>query len=293
MTTPRFPLSKLRHEFDRHDVDADTGIEVFHASSPHSLMQAAGYLKFTRAKLHRKGVFFRGQSSLYKTLSPTLLRGTTDGPKAVARRAELNDLLTTIDDEKKALTAVPVVCREALLQHYGIRTTWLDVVDNVWVALWFACHVARTSKAAREYLHFEKRFPRSLAKPEYCYVLLLESAYFTGMDGCPGRFCDELSETIDLRVAAPSHFIRPHAQHGVLVRRLSKKSGLPKCDFGAMLVGVIRVNLADALEWLGSASTLTSHSLFPPAYYDYGYRELLENVTTGNGTLGSISRIQP
>ena len=26
----------------------------------------------------------------------------------------------------------------ALLQHYGYRTTWLDVVDNLWTAIWFA-----------------------------------------------------------------------------------------------------------------------------------------------------------
>lgn len=293
MGTTKLPLEKLRHEFDKHEIDAGTGLTVFHASSSHSLTQAAGYLKYVRANEAGKGVFFRGQAKLYKTLSPALLRGATDGPKAVSRRAKLDALLATIEAKGEALRAVNPDCREALLQHYGIKTTWLDVVDNLWVALWFACHEARSPKSADEYLHFEKRLPRSSATAQFCYVLLVESAYFSPVNDRPGHYRDPLSETIDLRTAAPSHFVRPHAQHGMLVRRLSKKSGLPKCDFGSMLVGIIRVNLADALDWLGSASTLTSHALFPPAFYDYGYRELLEYVHTGDKSLGAINRVQP
>ena len=36
----------------------------------------------------------------------------------------------------------------------------LDVVDNVWVALWFACHTAHSYGKHDEYLHFEKRVVR-------------------------------------------------------------------------------------------------------------------------------------
>jgi hypothetical protein len=288
-----FPLATLRQEFGEHVVDAASRVEVLHVVNSHALTQAAGYLKYNRAKNFGKGVFFRGQTRMYPGLSSALLRGLKDGPKAVQQRALLRDFLLKIDDEKLALRSVDPQVREALLQHYGIRTTWLDVVDNVWVALWFACHHARVARWPDGYLHFEKRVPRSSGAPEFCYVLLVESAYFQPVIGQPGRYRDDLTETIDLRVAASSHFVRPHAQHGVLVRLLSKKRGLPKCDFMPMLVGVVRVDLADALDWLGSASTLTSHSLFPPAYYDYGYRELLEHVAPQHKALGSIHRIQP
>lgn len=239
-------------------------------------------------------VFFRGQTKLYPTLSSTLLRGIKPGKNTARRKALLLDFLTKIDTEKKALRAVSPDCREALLQHYGIRTTWLDVVDNIWVALWFACHISKTTHWPNEYMHFEKRIPDPHNKggKQYAYVLLIASAYFDIAQSNPGYYKGDRSETIDLRVAAPSQFVRPHAQHGILVRRLSNK-GAPVGDCAPMHVGTIRVELNIALDWLGSASTLTTHSLFPPAYYDFGYRELLEFVMPDNRNLGSIHRVQP
>ena len=136
-----------------------------------------------------------------------------------------------------------------------------------------------------------RRSAGAVAFRDFAYVLLLESAYFDPTDGRPGHYRDGRSETIDLRVAVPSHFVRPHAQHGLLVRKLSK-NGLPVCDCGALHVGTIRVDLAAALEWIGSAATLTSHSLFPPAYYDYGYRELLEFVRPTEKVIGHVHRVQ-
>ncbi len=289
-----FPLSKLRHEHCSNVVDKASGLEVFHAQSPHSLIQAAGYLKHTRGAKSGKGVFFRGQTELFSTLSPTLLRNVRDGATAMKRRKALEGFLETINREKKALRAVDAHFHEALLQHYGIRTTWLDVVDNVWVALWFACHEAKVlARGSAEYLHFEKRIPsrRTSADTEYAYVLLLESALLTPVDGHLGHYRDQRSETIDLRLAVPSHFVRPHAQHGILVRRLSN-AGLPVGDCAGLHVGTVRVELSAALDWLGNAATLTCHSLFPPAYYDYGYRELLEFAQPGIKSLGSINYVQ-
>jgi hypothetical protein len=135
MSSATYPLSKLRHEHGKNVIDKASGMEVFHAPSPHSFIQAAGYLKHTRAAKARKGVFFRGQTQLYSELSPSLLRGVKDGPSNVKCRAALTELLNRINKDKKALRAVDEYCCEALLQHYGIRTTWLDVVDNIWVAL--------------------------------------------------------------------------------------------------------------------------------------------------------------
>jgi len=291
MTSPKYPLSKLTHEFGEHVIDEESGMEVFEAPTSHALIQAAGYLKYNLAKTTGQGVFFRGQSRLYKTLSPTLLRGIKDGPQKVKRCKLLQGLLDTIDAENLALRSVPKDCREPLLQHYGVRTTWLDVVDNIWIALWFACHSARAFGWPEEYLHFEKRIPDPRCAQEYAYVLLLASAYSNPITSQPGLFRSDRSETIDLRSAVPSHFVRPHAQHGLLVRRLSK-TGLPVCDQLPLLVGTIRVRLEAALDWLGDAKTLTSHSLFPPVFYDYGYRELLSRVKPLHQELGSIQRMQ-
>ena len=290
-----FPLSKLHYAWGEHVIDKASGLEVFHAETAHSLIQAAGYLKHTRAISHRKGVFFRGQTKLYPTISPTFLRGTRDGPGNVRLRKVLDVFLNKIRTDKKALRAVSDYTQEALLQHYGIKTTWIDVVDNIWVALWFACHHAKSVvRGQEEYLHFEKRIPHQnskAAEPDYAYILLVESAYFEPVVGQPGHYKDNRSETIDLRIAAPSQFVRPHAQHGVLVRQLSK-AGLPVSNFKSLHAGTIRVNLSSALDWMGSGATLTCHAIFPPAYYDHGYRELLEFVRPSDKELGFIHRIQ-
>jgi len=291
MASHKNPLSNLTHEFGAHVIDEDSGMEVFDAPTSHALIQAAGYLKYNLAKTTGQGVFFRGQAKLYKTLSPTLLRGIRDGPQKIKRCKLLKEMLDTINAEDLGLRSVAKECREPLLQHYGVRTTWLDVVDNIWIALWFACHSARAFGWPEEYLHFEKRIPDPRGAQEYACVLLLASAYSNPISGQPGLFRADRSETIDLRTAEPSHFVRPHAQHGLLVRRLSR-TGLPVCDQRPLLVGTIRVRLEAALDWLGDAATLTPHSLFPPAFYDYGYRELLSRVKPIHKELGSIHRMQ-
>lgn len=293
VSMPDFPLSKLTHQFGEHVIDKASGQEVFHVNSSHVLIQAAGYLKHNLALIEGMGVYFRGQTRLYDEITPSLFRGIgNNSNKIPQRRDKIDELIDSIYSAGDALRSVDRRCAEPLLQHYGVRTTWLDVVDNIWVAIWFACNDAISYRRG-EYLHFEPRIPdfyRS-GEPEYAYVLLIASANQPA-DGLPGHFASERSETVDLRIAAPSHFVRPHAQHGLLVRRLSKTSRAVS-DMSPLHVGTIRIDLPAALEWLGSASTLTTHSLFPPAYYDYGYRELLDHVSPIRLELGAIHRIQP
>src|SRR6185295_6802771 len=97
-----------------------------------------GYLKFTLAA-EGASVFFRGQSKLYNELKPALLREVTTADSMRRRQGRLREYLSEIDASGQVLKAVPGYAREPLLQHYGMRTNWVDLVDNVWVALWFAC----------------------------------------------------------------------------------------------------------------------------------------------------------
>ena len=285
-------LESLTNEHSEHTIDEKSGEEVLHIDSSHTLIQAAGYLKYELAKRDNKNVYFRGQRKIYDTLRPSLFRGIKRTNKLQDWRDKINNFIDNIHDKGNALRAVRKGCSEALLQHYGIKTTWIDVVDNIWVALWFSCHRAMTYGSPEKYLHFERREPdyyRS-ERPEYAYILLMASANQPS-NNFPGHYKDDDTETIDLRVAAPSNFVRPHAQHGVLVRKLSI-NGLPVGDCSDMHVGTIRIDLPTALTWIGSAKTLDSHSLFPPAFYDYGYRELLEDINPDDKELGAIDRIQ-
>ena len=291
MTIRKLPLDGLTHEHASLEPMPSVGYNVYHAKKPFVLVQAAGYLKHIRAKSNNKSVFFRGQSKVYPTLPPTLYRGL-QRPQARDKRDEtMQSFLKKIRKSQQVLRAVSDYVQEPILQHYGLKTRWLDVVDNVWVALWFACHTAHAFGEHGKYLHFEKRIVRH-TKPDSCYVyiLLLESANTPDVKAGAGCFKDSDSATIDLRIAAPSHFVRPHAQHGLVVKALDQ-SGRASIDFSLLLAGIIRVDLADALEWLGLGDLLNVHALFPPPPYDVGYGEILNNITAPDNILGAIHHI--
>ena len=74
-----------------------------------------------------------------------------------------------------------------------------------------------------------------------------------------------------IRKEIPSHFIRPHVQHGMLIR---SKSFI---NMESLIQGIIRIDLNDALEWLGEGRILLPESIFPPPNYDSGFSWLLEN----------------
>lgn len=96
--------------------------------------------------------------------------------------------------------STPDYAKEPLLQHYGIHTRWLDLIDNVWIGLWFACHRAVTIGAKSEYLHFEKRSIASDSNP-YAYVLLIQTGPVSPDPMKPGLSVSKSARLIDLRVA--------------------------------------------------------------------------------------------
>ncbi|MCT0200204.1 FRG domain-containing protein [Synechococcus sp. CS-1325] len=282
-------LSKLVSEHGTWVKEDVSGIHVYDVSNQHVLVQAAGYLKHVWAKESVCSVFFRGQSKLYPSLEPSLYRGAKTEKQKMLRDKALVAYLK--ESEGNVMRAVPDYAREALLQHYGIRTRWLDVVDNIWIALWFACHTAHATGRIGEYLHFERRRPAIDPKaPEYAYVLMVKVGTEVIDSKAPGLFSGADTELIDLRIAAPSTFLRPHSQHGLLFRR-SKWTDYKHMDNAEFVVGVLRVGLRDALDWLGEGSLTSIHALFPPATYDFGYRELLNSAPPGDKTISGINVI--
>jgi hypothetical protein len=260
------------------------GGDVLHVRDPHALIQAAGYLKFTRG-LKGEAIFFRGQSETYPTLTPSLFRGIGSSQSAQSKRVmERNQFTAKITAKANIFTKFPTFSHEPLLQHYGLSTTWIDLVDNIWVALWFATNRAHISGKELKYLHFEKRIPE--VDHEFAYILLVAADSLQA--GPPGLLSGPNTQLVDLRVACPSVFLRPHAQHGVLFRKRGVGTVRPT-DYSDQVRGVIRMQLSDALAWLGEAKTLGVHTLFPPPFYDHGYKILLDGkFGEANSKVGSI-----
>ena len=84
---------------------------------------------------------------------------------------------------------------EGMLQHYGVPTRFIDVVDNHWIALWMGLNKTEKPKQYNQYYHYtERSIPLvELAKGDpvsdellFQYVLLIavpfsNSRTFTGI----------------------------------------------------------------------------------------------------------------
>ena len=107
--------------------------------------------------------------------------------------------------------------REALAQHYGLKTQFFDVVDHIQTALWFACDET------------EKDRGRSRQDEGVGYVEVI---------AVPME-----SEIIDLR-RKPSEWLRPHIQQGFCVRFPNPDSKLGKLSKYLVMTFIIsRQNL--------------------------------------------------
>lgn len=280
--------------------DQDTGLQVLQINSLPSLIQAIGYPKY---RLYRDGVriYYRGQTELYKTqrdevgryfFQPSALRGVKQQSVAVKVRNMIASQIKELRHMQNSLrdsAVFPDAVLEGLLQQYGLPTTWIDVVDNIWVALWFACFrpdrtesVRISSRGAkvdgldkvpsRSFVHMIRR-DIDEERDGYAYILLLGA---TDKGRGEGRFA---TEVVDLRCRIPSVYIRPHVQHGLLIRLASSN----ELNMVSLIKGVIRIRLCDALKWMGDGRILTPESMMPPPNYDAGFRGLLEGESRGSG----------
>lgn len=266
-------------------------IPVYSIKSYHSLTQFIGYGKYINNRWGN--VYLRGQTSLYNGyLSPSLLRrkiisGENQLVKEKAEAATSNTVkFSNINinhrfseykhqineslNGTRHFTGWNKDIIEPLLQHYGIKTHWIDIVDNIWVALWFALHKTTSTIAdGREYIHmFEND------DDEYGYVFLIgcdaqdKNPYQAGIYRSPSTIM------VDLRKAVPSFFLRPHAQHALMLRKRSDKYE-NFMDYTDRIIGIAKIRVKDGLKWIGQTGLLSVQSLFPPPYYDAGYANLL------------------
>ena len=238
----------------------------------HALVQATGYIKYKADPWER--IFFRGQNKIHESLRPSLYRGIQTENVQGSRHAWINQIVKQLSDSEGVFHNIPEYAHEPLLQHYGLKTTWLDLVDNIWVALWFAVNRSFSVGKYNEFLHFEERTP--LFPEEYGYILLIRVDENKRAAPRKGMIVGKDTETIDLRVAVPSIFLRPHAQHGLLFRRRGNDS-TRALDYISTVEGIIRFDLKKGLDWLGRGSMHSVRSLFPPPHFDHGYRILLNH----------------
>ena len=131
--------------------------------------------------------------------------------------------------------------REALAQHYGLRTRFLDVVDNVQSALWFA------------YDHIEKDDPHYDDSVGYVQVIAVPNTEVT---------------VIDLR-NKPSEWLRPHVQQGFAIKK--KKPSAELGSFSKYLVVTFIISRENLCLW-SNYDHLPHEYFYPSEAVDEGKR---------------------
>ncbi|MBQ3362324.1 MAG: FRG domain-containing protein [Muribaculaceae bacterium] len=313
-------------------------VPVFEALSAYGFNRIVGYLKYINRKYGN--VYSRGECKLHDSLIPSLYRNAVN-IKAEDKKIKvivnrflkdnklLNDLSLDVRDAKRTRYRV-----EGVLQHYGATTSFLDVVDNHWVALWMGLNrynikiqtdkyaeyversipsidnisnemnarikawevIKKTWKEEKSIMEEQKKTWEEERKTWegqiYQYVILIAAPF------SDNPTIDGIKETkdiieVDLRKALPSTFLRPHAQHGLVIKRkrpVTQNSTSDDYDLSQNVVGIIKIRIDRAKEWIGNGKLLTQDSLIPPAGYDPGYDLLLSKYKIFNNSTLKITK---
>jgi hypothetical protein len=168
------------------------------------LFLAAGILRYTLAPYNVR-VLYRGQTRDWEARA-AIFRGVTCSADAQARSAWLGKVLDIIKDRFDIEGTSDA--REALAQHYGLPSRWLDLVDNVQTACWFA--------------YSDGRDEWDLAAGEVDDAVGYVHAF-----ACPNDKVG-LATAYDLR-EKPSTWLRPHIQQAWALR-----GGAPERHLGRL-----------------------------------------------------------
>ena len=284
--------------------------KVLQVADPNALTQIVGHAKYRSGST----VVLRGHARLHPSLVPSLFRGTASANERQHRMEALAGYVHTLygglcpcqaaggapscvpnwpcqgrsgAEKTGLLKGTHMVAIEPLLQHYGVKTRWIDVVDNVWVALWFGCHELQTKG---RYGHHARRNPETAASP-WPHVTLIDVGQ-QAATAVPGVQRNKSARLIDLRLAAPSLYVRPHAQHALLAASGDWSPGNDP-DLSGFEMATVQIPLREALAWLGNGVSLTPYVLFPPADRDEGFRRFLEYSASPPAILGDFVHYGP
>lgn len=264
-------------------------VPIFEVSSVHAMNRLIGYAKYINRD--ECDILYRGEDEDYPSLIPSIYRG-----KNRTYNANLNlvKLMRKIQGDKylqKSLNLDNEISQrnecliEGVLQHYGIKTRYVDVVDNHWVALWMGQYMRICNKGVNTYYTFKQRMFSHMdfiskekvdPKDFYQYVLLIAVPHKRKYIG-DGISVSKDCIVVDLRQALPSTFLRPHAQHGLLIRKrpCEQNDTVNLYDLAPNIVGILKIRIDRVNQWLGDGELLTQTNLFPAPAYDHGYANLI------------------
>ena len=229
--------------------------EFLSIESPSSL---AAFFAFCSGQSLNTRIFLRGCTEDHATAYPSLFRELNhDDPRHDEQTNRWRaykyvlERLRNLDGQRwrrKDLGAV--------LQHYGIKTPWLDVVRNLYSAIWFATHDLQSNgldgKAQR-------------TQEDHCWISFYRRK---------APLAKSLLQVMDISAQHSSTHLRPHAQHGgsLAMQSDNDKEQSRNQDFNRFRVAQIRI--PNSAEWTLSGHMASTVYMFPSGDLDDSFRRL-------------------
>lgn len=240
----------------------------------------ARFVSFAKSRVSKDGsdVLLRGQDQDHPGMTPSLFRCD------VARRERRVKAYVDLVKEAPDVLGYLRFRRNnmgAVLQHYGIRTPWLDLIDNIYTAIWFALHTRFGCGLQRPY-YARSRF-------DHGWLYLIATRDHPGS----GLYC------IDLRKHHSSMNVRLHAQHGFAASSQQDIDEIVSFDYHDHIVA--RVRIPNKRQFAVEGPLATPQFLFPGPDIDESLKllqesklhELLANLESKHGLPeGDLGRIE-
>ena len=254
------PKKNLMRQFKDQYYSADVSVEVFpehgdpeyiHVDDPVTL---ASFVAFCSTP--NRQIFLRGSADNYRRSVPSLFRDARGmqccEDECSQRWCAYRCLVTKLD---AAFTGNRWTRDDlgAVLQHYGIKTPWLDVVRNLYIAIWFSTHSLETRGARRVAEWSEQR---------YGWISFYD----------PKEISPHL-EVCDLWGEHSSRHIRPHVQQGLsLAMQSDAENRAKQQDLAPYRIATVRFPTTCAWKFFGHMFSV--RFLFPAPEWDDSLREL-------------------
>lgn len=235
---------------DNYDVDMDltesstSRVPLVELNDYNTLVKLVGRLRnhFSQNSIQ---ILFRGQRNHHNFVQfPSFLRSYVDSEKLAEYLVDVDWLhFFHVATRSNLSESINLLAWEATLQHYGIKTRYLDVVDNLNKALWFSMNNVRK---------------RSFTDGQYSYLFIY--GIHVQHTIANGVMDSDNLRLIDLRRANPPLSLRSHVQDSMLFcdkRILSvdfmTKEKLEKYgNYSKYLFCVVKIPSATIMSWFGN-----------------------------------------
>lgn len=255
---------KKKHPSLEIGMNPETNREYVYIDDLMLIVRFLGYIKFEYNRPNgRDHIFIRGQVNDYKNMIPSIFRG--ENLTSERRKKRLN-AFTRIKEEIYKLKPAARFKGEiggASLQHYGLKTPWLDLVDNIFIGLWFA-------RNQMEWIEKEK-YEIERSKNEFGWIYFLKAGYDVKVND-EGLCIGDKTQWCDLRYHHRDLSLRPHFQHGIFIAK--SNYSYENYDLNEEVVATIKfpINLKNDIQ------DVSPNHIFPEKRYDNTYKYLTEPI---------------